>query len=304
MSFVDACLNGVGQVIFLQSATCGTLILAALLYGDLWLGILATIGTLSSTISAGAFNVDTKVIQSGLLGYNGCLVGCAFSVFLGLQPWSPTAFAVTIAFAAVTVPLGFTLAPICGSVPQWTLAFNFLTLTVLYVAKLPVDASAIPTDTGTLSTLEWSCAPLIGISQIFVVNNALTGVIILCAICYYSPKCALHTIFGSCIGIGMAIACSAPTNDIAIGLWGFNPALTSLAISVFFVPGLPSYTLAAIGSAGTAVLFGVLKSAMGSTPTLTLPFCIVASVCYMLPRVVPSLVLAARPHSPEKNKAQ
>ena len=303
-SFVDAFLHGVGQVIFLHSTTCGALILAALCYGDLWLAVLATVGTLSATVSARAFNTDTKAIQAGLFGYNGCLVGCAFSVFLGLRPWSITSFLATILCAGVTAPCVSVLKPICGSMPQWTLAFNFLTLAVLYLARMPQDTASISTDASTFSALNWGCALLTGISQIFVVNDALAGAIILGTICYYSPMCAVHTLFGSCIGIGMALACGAPTDDIVMGLWGFNPALTSLAISVFFVPGLPSYTLAAVGSVATAALFGVLKSAMGSTPTLTVPFCIIVSGCYMLHTRVPRLVLAASPHSPEKNALQ
>ena len=38
------------------------------------------------------------------------------------------------------------------------------------------------------------------------------------------------------------------------GLWGFNPALTALAVSVFFVQSPASVALAGSGAAATAVL--------------------------------------------------
>ena len=92
-----------------------------------------------------------------------------------------------------------------------------------------------------------------------------------------------------------------------MGLWSFNPALTALAVSVFYVPSTSSVILATSGAAATTVLFGGAKVAMGGAfgvPALTLPVCAVASVCYLLHRDaggVRSLVLAASPHSPERN---
>lgn len=82
-------------------------------------------------------------------------------------------------------------------------------------------------------------------------------------------------------------------------------ALTSLAVSVFFVPGTASYALAGGSAAATAVLFGGAKVAMGGAfgvPALTLPFCAIAASNHLLSQNnIPGLVLAAAPHSPEKN---
>ena len=47
-------LRGVGQVIFLNSPAAGTAVLAALTYGDPWLGTMAALGTISATASAHA----------------------------------------------------------------------------------------------------------------------------------------------------------------------------------------------------------------------------------------------------------
>ena len=136
-------------------------------------------------------------------------------------------------------------------------------------------------------------------------NDALSGLAILGAIGMYSPMAAAHTLAGSCIGVGTALACGAPSAEIAAGLWGFNPALTGLAVSVFFVPSMQSYALAGGSAAATAVLFGGAKAAMGSAfavPALTLPFCAVAAANHLLCQSqVPGLVFAAAPHSPEKN---
>jgi urea transporter len=41
------------------------------------------LGTASATATAKAVALEGGFVSSGLAGYNGCLVGCAFAVFLG-----------------------------------------------------------------------------------------------------------------------------------------------------------------------------------------------------------------------------
>jgi len=101
-----------------------------------------------------------------------------------------------------------------------------------------------------------------------------------------------------------AIGLGAPASEICMGLWGFNSALTALAVSVFFVPSTQSYVLATGGACATAVVFAGLKTAFGAAfavPALTVPFCLVASGCHLLRGSVPGLVLAVSPPSPKKN---
>ena len=102
---------GVGQVIFLGSPACGAMVLGALGYADPWLGSLAALGTVSATISARVCGLDNGAISAGLMGYNGCLVGCAFSVFLGMPAWSPAAALATVAGAAASAPVAAALKP-------------------------------------------------------------------------------------------------------------------------------------------------------------------------------------------------
>ena len=76
------------------------------------------------------------------------------------------------------------------------------------------------------------------------VNDALSGAMILGAIGLYSPMAAVHTFAGSSMGVASALALGAPAAEIGSGLWGFNPALTSLAVSVCHIPPRePPFTL-------------------------------------------------------------
>ena len=84
--------------------------------------------------------------------------------------------------------------------------------------------------------------------------------------------------------------------------------LVPQAMAYAELAGLPPvYGLyAAFLPPATAALFGGLNIALASAfgvPALTLPFCAVAAVAHLLPQSVPALVLAAAPHSPERNSS-
>ena len=120
----------------------------------------------------------------------------------------------------------------------------------------------------------------------------------------YSPLLAVHAIGGSAIGTLVGAMSGAPLADLTMGLYGFNSALTSMAVGVFFVHSTPAILLSAGGAAATASLFGAMSTVFGTygSPCLTLPFCLTMSSCYLLHQQVPGLLLASNPHSPEKNK--
>jgi urea transporter len=316
-NFVDATARGIGQVVFLGSPVSGGVILGGLAIGDPYLASMAALGTATATGTAHMAGITTSSTSDGLLGYNGCLVGCAAAVF------GPSAILActtsTVLGAAVSPFVAVSLKQALGStVPQWTFAFNFVALTSLLRTRplLPVEEPAgtvttTVTTTPTYSTMDVLLSPLTGISQIFVVESALTGGIIVGGIAMYSPGLAVHAVVGSTIGAAAAVATMPvvgdvgllDTSELAMGLWGFNSALTSMAVGVFFVHSTPTMVLSAGGAAATAAVFGAMKTVFGAygAPCLTLPFCVTMSACYLLRDCVPGLTLASSPHSPEKN---
>jgi urea transporter len=301
-SFVDATARGIGQVIFLGSPVSGGVILGGLAIGDPYLASMAALGAVTAT---GTAHIAGLTTSDGLLGYNGCLVGCAAAVF---GPSAILACATnTVVGAAVSPFVALSLKQSMGSVPQWTFAFNFVALTPLLRTRpfLPVkgaaaeQAAVIP----TYSSFDLLLSPLTGISQIFVVESAMSGGIIMGGIATYSPGLAAHAVVGSTIGAAAGAVTGVDASELAMGLWGFNSALTSMAVGVFFVHSAPTMVLSAGGAGATAAVFGAMKTLFGAygAPCLTLPFCVTMSACYLLRDSVPGLTLASSPHSPEKN---
>lgn len=310
--FFDASARGIGQVIFLNSQTSGLVLLGGLALGSPYLATLAALGTATATATSHAAGLDSSSIKDGLLGYNGCLVGCAAAVFGPASVLTTTAS--TIVGAAATPFVAASLKETIN-IPQWTYAFNVVALTSLLRTRPFLVSESVSDETveqlastvvSTSSTaMDLLAAPLTGISQIFVVDSALSGAVIVGGIANYSPMLAAHALGGSCVGMLVGASLGAPLSELSMGLWGYNSALTSMAVGVFFVHSTPAIALSAGGAAATASLFGAMKTIFGAygAPCLTLPFCFTMSACYMLQKQIPGLVFAKNPHSPEKNSA-
>lgn len=304
---LDESLRGVGQVVFCNSAWSGAIIAGGLCYADPWLAALAAAGCASATLTARAAGLDAGGISAGLMGYNGALVGCAFAVFLGL-PAEPTV-AATLAGGAASAFATASLGKVLTSVPQWTLAFNLTAITGLCLLRPAVAAADASSQAAMafsdLTAFDWCASLLTGVSQIYVVNDPVAGALMLAGIAAYSWGAAAATLLGSVAGVLTAVAFGADAAEVRAGLWGFNPALAALAVSIFFVPlGSSALALAFGGAVAAAVANVWIKGAFAEllqAPACTVPFCLVASVCYLLGGRAPGLVLAARPHSPEEN---
>jgi len=263
----------------------------------------------TSTTTAKLVGLDKKTYNDGLWGYNGVLIGCAASVFG--PAYLPHVVLSTLLGSAATPILSASLKNAI-SMPQWTWSFNIVALTSLMRSRpllesnsstSTADAMEVVTTT-TPGYLDIISSPLLGISQIFVVGSPLTGAGILGSIYMYSPKLSYHALGGSITGCLVGILSGTDLNDVALGLWGYNSALCSMAVGNFFVHSRQTMILSASSAVASAALFGGLQILFGAhgIPCLTLPFCTVASACYLLEGQIPGLKLATDPHSPEKNK--
>ncbi|KAL7551007.1 hypothetical protein ACHAWF_014213 [Thalassiosira exigua] len=298
---LDVSTRSVGQVIFLNSLDSGRVVFVSLALGDPTLAALAALGTATANTTSKIIGLDEKTRKDGLWGYNGALIGCAMSVF---GPTYLPLMVVSTLFGAAATPVLSASLRGAISIPQWTWSFNIVTLTSL-IRTRPLmqsedaeDVVSVPVAAGDIVM-----SPLKGMSQIFVADSAVTGAGLLAATYLYSPKLAAHAFGGSVTGSLVGLLLGADLPDICIGLWGYNSALTSMAVGTFYVHSNRTVVLSASGAAASAFLFGTMQTLFGEfgVPCLTLPFCSIATGCYLLGGHIPGLKLAAEPHSPEKN---
>jgi urea transporter len=300
VGFIEYCLRGVGQVVFMNNPITGLLILAAAwIYGP-WFGFAGTIAVIASTLAALALGFDRDAIHAGLYGFNGVLVGLGLATFLGPR-WDALVIVWIIVLSAASSVLMGALAAVFGGawgVPPFTLAFNITTLlflvTGLQLANGRLGALIKPEapasgGQGVRTTLRESTdsvgstdamailnAIFRGIGQLFFLNSILAGVLIIIGIAFCSRIAAGFALVGSIVGMLTGLALGANGVSIYNGLWGFNSFDAALAIAgVFYVLTWRSALLGVVCAAFTALLFGAIASFFvpWGLPALTLPFC-------------------------------
>lgn len=331
--------RGMGQVVFCNNSMSGVFIATGLMIGDPQTGVMALLGCTSATGMAYLAGLDRAMIRDGLAGYNGALVGCALTIFqpavpflppaLSALPFSSSALAdalLTVVLGGLSAPLAAKLGPLVAPVPQWTVVFNAIALAVLgsfAVAKWytqppkPVKPAAETSqqrkvvrdlsflfDHPGMLMADLCEAASSSVAQIFLLPEPMSGLFILAGIGCYSPAAAGLTFAGAFLGNASALALGHSYEQVIDGLWGYNAALSSLAVGIFFVPtGLP-YAGLVVAGATTSILATIgVKTVLDEVdlPCLTVPFCGVASACFLLGGRVPGLVRAQAPHSPEMN---
>jgi urea transporter len=300
VGFIEYCLRGVGQVVFMNSPITGLFILAAAWIYDPWFGFAGTIAVIASTLAALALGFDRDAIHAGLYGFNGVLVGLGLALFLS-PPWDALVVLWIIVLSGASSVLMGALAALFGGawgVPPFTLAFNIITLLFLITGlqaaygRLGVGvkpAAPVFGGPGVQTALRPSAdaagntdamaivnAVFRGIGQLFFLNSILAGVLIVIGIAFCSRIAAGFALVGSIVGMLTGVALGADGVTIYNGLWGFNSFDAALAIAgVFYVLTWRSAVLGIVCAAFTALLFGAIVSSFApwGLPALTLPFC-------------------------------
>lgn len=283
--FLRVLLRGAGQVVFCDNAATGLIVLTAFYIGGIITGLAATIGLISSTITAYAFKFDKKDIEVGLYGFNGVLVGACLSIFLEhtSQFWLYIILASmlsSILWIALTKTLQMFNIPAATS-PFVLISWVFLVVTSIFEnstlgSMLPItnmqlaiiDNSNIPLET-------WFLALARSIGQIVFTDNIFAGGLLLVAITVVTLRGALMAVGGAFIGVIVPMLIGVNQGAIEVGLYGFNPVLTMIAVGWVFLEHNGRTALLAILAGILAVfcqvVLTILLSPLG-LPVLAFPF--------------------------------
>lgn len=111
-----------------------------------------------------------------------------------------------------------------------------------------------------------------GLGQVMFQNNIYSGALFLIGIFYNSWHLGLAAIFGALISTLTAQALKYPSDDIQNGLYGFNGALTGIALLYFFETDAGTIAALVVGAVLSTLLMRLLKNLISP---LTAPFVIV-----------------------------
>ena len=114
-----------------------------------------------------------------------------------------------------------------------------------------------------------------GISQIFLAENVLSGLLILAAMTLVSPQLAACAILG--VAVETLTASVLRFEGVSRGLHGYNGALVGAAVAASGAPVVPAVTFTIVGALATIPLQAALVR-IEALPVLTAPFCCVAGL--------------------------
>lgn len=299
--FFKLYLKGIGQVMFQANALTGLFFLAGIFYGAYaahtpTVAWGAVVGAFISTLTGYVLRYPAQKGVEGLWGFNGVLIGCALPTFLGDTPLVGLTI---IVFSAMTtwvmVGLNNVLKPY--KVSSFTFPFVLTTWFVLLAARtfyaLPTDGLGLPDlPYASVTALDTRFTSLLvywlrGISQVFLINSWVTGLLFLIGLFISSPRAAAWAAIGSAGALGVAILFGGNAGDITNGLFGFSPVLTAIALgSTFYSANIRTALWTLAGIFATVFIQAAMDTffAPVGIPTLTAPFC-VATWLFLLPHL-------------------
>lgn len=250
--FVDWNLRGIGQVVFQNNPLSGLIILLALFFNSAIYGTICILGVVAATVTAMLLKADKGLIRDGLFGFNGALVALALVAFTsadfraGALP-SPymtvyivfAAAMTTVTFSSITTLLGpHKVAALTSPfvLIGWLFLFAVLKFDSIHAGPLakPVSPDQYAMDVAYMLPT-WYQGIGNAIGQIFFQDNWITGYLIVIGIAVNSRISAGMALVGAAGAALVAVLFGGPEGAIRDGLFGYNAALTAIALGGFFL---------------------------------------------------------------------
>lgn len=282
---LDAVLRGLGQVMFQNNSYAGALFLAGIAAHSAWFALAAFVGSMTATAAAAVMRAERELLRAGMFGFNGALVAIALLYFM--QPNLLTWACILLASAATSVVMAAMLGAFqtlnlpALTVPFVVTAWLFFLSAARFgrveatgqlpMAGLPVQAQV----EGVVTLATWGAGSLHGIGQIFFQSSMISGLFFLAGLLVASRRTAILALAGSMAGLCIAWAMGAAEPAIRDGAYGFNSALTAIALGSVFLPPNARTIMFAIGGAMVApFVTAAAAAALGplGMPAMTMPF--------------------------------
>lgn len=299
LTFITTSLKGISQVILIENAITGFLILIAITIESYYLGIITLLSAIIGTLVGKFGGVDKQSINKGLLGYNSVLTGMALASFLSGYMW-------IIALVGSALAAIFTAAMMHfmkkTEIPILTFPFIILTWFIL-LASYKLKGIILSTTLEPQNLAYWKLDIsgdinvvqdiFNGIGQVFFLDNTISGIIISFAVFLGGKKLGVYAIIGNVVSILIAFFLGGEHTLIAKGLYGYNAILTIIAVSAVFNHEHNRFALLSgiIAACLTVPITAGLSTFLlpYGLPALTMPFVLCSWLILSARKLMPNL---------------
>ena len=263
---MDTVLRGAGQVMFQDNPVTGLLFIVGIAWGANAAGmpavaIGAVLGLIVSTVTAILLRVDQTVAGDGPVrlqrdpGRRGPHdVPAERAAAVGLhRRRRRRSSVVQLAVSNVMKTFGAPSLTFPFVLTTWFMLLGAYAFANVPVASMGPPAVPSPISPDAVTSLDPQAlleTVAVGISQVFLIDNVITGIIFVVAIAVSSLWSAGFAVRAPRLALASALALGASTtSDVSAGLFGFSAVLTGIALgSVFYKPGLESWPSPSSGS--------------------------------------------------------
>ncbi|SUK05872.1 urea transporter family protein [Staphylococcus agnetis] len=279
-------LKNISQVVLLENVWTGLLILIALWIGDWKVGLAAMIGSAISLVTAPWFGYTKEEIHAGLAGFNSVLVAIALTIFM-VMTWQTVM--VCLIATIIAMPLAKAMQTVFRryQLPELTTPFVLVTWMVLLMnqqfAFLKSTVNVLPLKHTATMDVTKPLHPVIAffnsMSQIFLVENVVSGILIIIAFFVASRWAGFFVIIANVLSMLFVYVLGTDAMAFNHGLFGYNLILTVIAVAVTFrnLTRYHRYLMLVLVIVLTPMIYGATATLLEpfGIPILTLPFIIV-----------------------------
>jgi urea transporter len=300
MTFITTSLKGISQVILIENAITGLLILIAITIESYYLGIIALLSSIIGTLIGKFGGVAEQTINQGLLGYNSVLTGMALASFLS----GPYMWIIALVGSAVAAIFTATMLHFMQKTEIPILTFPFIILTwfiLLASYKLKVIRLNPTLEPQNLAYWQLDISGEInvlqdifnGIGQVFFLDNTISDIILSLAVFLGGKKLGFYAVIGNIVSILIAYFLGGEHTLIARGLYGYNAILTIIAVSAVFNHEHNRFALLSgiIAACLTVPITAGLSTFLlpYGLPALTMPFVLCSWLILSARKLMPNL---------------
>ncbi|WP_051353067.1 urea transporter [Thalassobacillus devorans] len=281
MYVINLSMKGVSQVVLIENAVTGIIILTGITVASFSLGVIAFISAMLGTL-IGLYGGAEDSAKSGLFGFNSVLAGLSLFLFLEV----PNKWSIALIGAVLAAVFTAGIMHILGTFEIPALTFPFIMVTWMFLlagyqfTSLTLSKDLVPQDLSSWKIATTDNPSLVngiirGVGQVFFQDFFWTGIIIIIGIFWAGWKFGVYTILGTTLASWAAYTMGADIHTLNLGLYGYNAVLTVIAVSLVFDE---KRKLAPVTGIIGAILSVPVTAAVHTVlipyglPVLTLPF--------------------------------
>lgn len=276
-------LKGFSQVMLIENALSGGLILLGIAIHSPLLGLMALISSIGGTLTGYYMAANQAAIQQGLYGFNSLLCGIAVMLFLQ-NDWR---WLIAPIMAVIAAVLMFYLSRYLAkwNIPILTTPFVIVTWMAL-LAGYMIESLHINPEFVASSPAKWNLPVegtpnfflglIKGVGEVFIIDSLWAGSLILIALFIAGWRFGVYAVGGTFISWLTAFLLGVDAELLDLGLYNYNAVLTVIAVGLLF-DDKRRFPLVGIFAAATTVPISagmdLLLYPFG-LPALTSPFII------------------------------